>query len=237
MPSLFRRRQVWLPTWWGALLLALVALASALLALRGLGSYLAADAPAAGRDGKGARTLIVEGWLEEDALDDAIALIARGSYERVVMSGGPIEGWREDQRWPDVRRARRRLPAPAWRKPGRRRAGAEVAAGPQLPQRRRRARLAAPAAGPRSTRSISSRRGVHARRSRLVYRIAFGPEVEVGVLAAPPRRYALDRWWATSDGAKSVLDEAIGLAWTTCCFRPPAPGPHEERPALPKSPA
>jgi hypothetical protein len=78
---------------------------------------------------------------------------------------------------------------------------------------------------------------VHARRSRLVFQMAFGPEVDVGVFAAPPRRYALDRWWTTSDGAKAVLDEAIGLAWTTCCFAPPAPASHDERSPVPRSPA
>ena len=79
--------------------------------------------------------------------------------------------------------------------------------------------------------------GVHARRSRLVFRMAFGPEVDVGVFAAAPRRYALERWWTTSEGAKAVLGEAIGLAWTACCFAPPAPGSHEERAPVPRSPA
>jgi len=77
--------------------------------------------------------------------------------------------------------------------------------------------------------------GVHARRSRLLYAMAFGPEVEVGVFAAQTRRYALEHWWTTSEGAKGVLYEAIALAWTTCCFTPPAPG-HGSGPA-PRSPA
>lgn len=236
MPSMFRRRQIWLPTWWGALLLIIVVVALALIALGHLASYLAADAPAAGRDGRAARTLIVEGWLEEDALEDAIAVIARGRYERVLTSGGPIEGWREDQRWPTY---------------------AERAADYL---RRHGANQVVALAAPKSTQDRSflsavvvrdwlRQQGsaldtvdlfsgsVHARRSRLVYRIAFGPEVEIGVFAAPPRRYSLDRWWATSEGAKAVLDEAIGLAWTKCCFWPSAPGSPEERPALPKSPA
>ena len=89
MPAMFRRRQIWMPTWWTASVLIVVVAVAALLALRQLASFLALDAPAATRDGHGARTLIVEGWLDEDALDAAIALIARGRYERVVASGGP----------------------------------------------------------------------------------------------------------------------------------------------------
>ena len=45
MPTWFRRRQIWLPTWQGALLLVVVVAASALLALRHLASYLAANDP------------------------------------------------------------------------------------------------------------------------------------------------------------------------------------------------
>ena len=65
--------------------------------------------------------------------------------------------------------------------------------------------------------------GVHARRSRLVYRLAFGPAVEVGMRAAVPRSYDLAHWWRTSQGTKSVLDETLSLAWTSCCFWPSTP--------------
>ena len=85
MPDLFRRRQIWLPTWQGALLLVVVVATASLIALRHLASYLAANDPLAARDGRGASTLIVEGWLEEDGLDAAIAVIGRGRYERVIV--------------------------------------------------------------------------------------------------------------------------------------------------------
>jgi hypothetical protein len=234
VPSLFRRRQIWLPTWWAVSLLLAIAVASSVLALRHLGGYLAADAPASGPDGRGARTLIVEGWLEEDALDDAIAAIARGHYERIVTSGGPIEGWREEQRWPTyAERAADYL---------RRHGAKEVVALPAPKSLQDRSFLGAVVVrdglrqqgeAPAAVDLFSG--SVHARRSRLVYRMAFGPDVEVGVFAARPRRYSLDRWWATSEGAKSVLDEAIGLAWTKCCFWPTAPVPRPPR-AAPAAP-
>ncbi|MDQ6639062.1 MAG: hypothetical protein M3Z15_05275 [Pseudomonadota bacterium] len=238
MPRLFRRRQVWLPTIWAALLLSALAAALVLAALRQLGTYLAPNEAAAGPGGAGARTLVVEGWLDPDALDDAIVVVASGRYERVLAAGSPIESWREGQAWPSyAERAADYL----------RRHG--VSAIPVV---------AVPAPASAQDRTFLSavvvrdwlRRqgvavdaidlfsgGVHARRSRLVYRIAFGADVEVGIFAARPRRYSLERWWATSDGAKSVLDEAFGLAWTKCCFWPSAPGSHEERWAVPKSPA
>ena len=47
MPAWFRRRQIWLPTWQGALLLVVVVAAASLIALRHLGSYLATNDPVA----------------------------------------------------------------------------------------------------------------------------------------------------------------------------------------------
>jgi len=235
---MFRRRQIWLPTWQGALLLVAVVAATALIALRHLAGYLAEERPATARDGRGAGTLIVEGWLDEDGLDAAIAAIGRGRYERVVASGGPIDGWREGRSWSTyAERA-----ADYLRRHGVTSIPVVAVAARESPQDRtylsavvvrdwlRRQSVTIDAVDLYSG-------AVHARRSRLVFQMAFGPEVDVGVFAAPPRRYALDRWWTTSDGVKAVLDEAIGLAWTTCCFAPPAPASHDERSPVPRSPA
>jgi hypothetical protein len=234
---MFRRRQVWLPTWSGTLLLVVVLASSGLIALRYLAGYLAAGDPATARDGRGARTLIVEGWLEEDGLDAAIAVLRRGRYERIVTSGGPIDGWREGQRWPTyAERAADYL----------RRHGVEsipVVAVPAPESARDRTFLSAVVVHDWLVRQGNAvdavdvfSGAVHARRSRLVYRLAFGPQVDVGILAAPPRRYALERWWTTSEGAKAVLGEAISLAWTACCFSPPAPDPDQPHRALRRSP-
>ena len=76
--------------------------------------------------------------------------------------------------------------------------------------------------------------GVHARRSRLLYRMALGPDVEVGVLAAQPQMFDAERWWTTSAGVKSVIGETLSLGWTVCCFWPPTPGSPEERWARPR---
>jgi len=238
VPALFRRRQVWLPTWPGVLLLVVVVAAASLIALRHLASYLAPHDPATTRDGRGASTLIVEGWLEEDGLDAAIAAIGRGRYQRVIASGGPIDGWREDQRWPTyAERA-----ADYLRRHGVTSIPVVAVAAPESAQDRTflsaivvREWLRRQGGAIDAVDLFSG--GVHARRSRLVFQMAFGPEVDVGVFAAAPRRYALERWWTTSEGVKAVLGEAISLAWTTCCFAPPAPVSHEERAPVPRSPA
>ena len=66
--------------------------------------------------------------------------------------------------------------------------------------------------------------GVHARRSRLVYRIAFGPDGR-GRRLRRARRAAttLERWWTTSEGAKAVLGEAARPGMDEVLLLPPAP--------------
>jgi len=90
---LWRRRTVWLPTLWGALLM--LALAAAAAMALGLVAYdlLAPSAPARGRDGGGARTLVVEGFMSPAELDQVIVTLRVARYERVLTTGGPIEQW------------------------------------------------------------------------------------------------------------------------------------------------
>jgi len=223
LPKLFRRRQVWLPTFAGTLVLLTVALGLCALLLPRLGFDLAPTEPALGVDGRGARTLVVEGWLDDDDLAGAIPLATSGQYQRVITSGGPIQTWRELQPWPSyAERA-----ADYLRRHGVRERPVIAVPAPELAQERSYlsavvVRDWARAEGLSLAAIDVFSAGVHARRSRLVYRMAFGPAVEVGIVAAPPQRYRLDRWWQTSEGAKAVLGELLGLAWTKCCFWPAA---------------
>ena len=240
MPALFRRRHVWLPTLWGivALLGALAAIGVALVA--NAPAFLAVTEPARGAAGNGARVLIVEGWMEDGALDQAVAVFRSGHYERIVTTGGPMESWvGVSVPWKTyAERGARYLAEHGL-------ADATIDPVPAPASAQDRTFLSAVV-----VRDWAARQrirldavdllsvGVHARRSRMMFRAAFGPQVEVGVIAAQPAFYDPQRWWKTSTGAKLVLGESISLVWTACCFWPPAVGSHEERWALPpdKSP-
>jgi len=235
VPVLFRRRHVWLPTLWGAVVLlgALAVIAAALVA--SAPAYLAVTEPARGADGNGARVLVVEGWMEDRELDQAVALFRSGHYERIVTTGGPLETWVGTQApWKDfATRGALYLAAHGL-------ADATIDAVPAPATAQDRTFLSAVVVREWAARQrirldavdlLSP--GVHARRSRMMFRAAFGPGVEVGVIAAQPTFYEPQRWWKTSAGAKLVLGESISLAWTACCFWPPAAGSHEERWAVP----
>jgi hypothetical protein len=221
---LFRQRQLWLPTLWGWLVLLLAGAALGLAAGRNLYGFLALHRPVGGP------LLVVEGWMEPAALEEAAAAFRAGGYQRVVTTGGPIEHW------------------PGYR--GHATFAERAAEYLQMHGVPASALSAVPAPASAQERTFLSAvmvrewakqnrlgvdrldvysYGTHARRSRLLYRIAFGPGVRVGTYAAAPSEYEPLTWWRSSVGARDVLDQAIGLLWVKLFFRPPPPGSHEER--------
>ena len=227
---LFRRREVLLPTPTGwLLLLAVVAIAATLLG-RALPDLLTVDEPARGSDGRGAQTLVVEGWLEARDLDQALPAIRSGRYQRVLTTGGPIESWDDRSAWNSyAERAAEHL----MRRGTDGLAVTAVAAPPTDQDRTYRSALTVRewtrAAGVGAGAIDVFTAGIHARRSRAIYRLAFGPAIDVGVIPAA-NRDDVRRWWTNSRGAKAVLGEALSLAWTTCCFWPERPAAAAQRP-------
>jgi hypothetical protein len=221
---LFRRRVVWVPTLWGALLLLGLGVATAAAFASSIDGWLAPSAPAVGADRRGARTLVIEGWLEPEELDQALQAFERGRYDRVVTTGGPILNWWESRAWKTYAdRAAAYLQAHGL-------SGAPVTPvpGPASTQDRTfRMAIAVRTWAARSEIQLDAidlfSAGTHARRSRMLYQLALGSEVEVGVLAAAPSDYDLNRWWTSSGGVKAVVMESVAVAWTACCFWPPRP--------------
>lgn len=221
---LVRRREVPVPTIAGWLLLAGIAAALGLAAVRGIYPFLAPSAPVGGG------VLVVEGWGGAPVFDEAAARFATGRYERIATTGGSLE---PDvfvtlaSNWADVARI-------ALEKRGVDPARIDAVSTPPSAQNRTflsavmlRERLAELGRPPSRLDVVTL--GPHARRTRRLYRLAFGDAVEVGVVAAPPHRYAPERWWSTSEGTRTLLTEAIGLAWSWCCFHPGEPGSNREK--------
>jgi hypothetical protein len=220
-----RRRSVWVPTFLGWLMLvALVSVIGFVLGRYFIYPFLAPNDPA-----PEARLLVVEGWLSPGELNQAIARFQQGSYDRVVTTGGPILEWRESNETQSYAESAARYLV---------RNGLDVAKVTPVP---------APASAQDRTflsavkvREWAAHQGIeikaldlfssgtHARRSRMLYRMALGSGVSIGIVSATPDDYGPEYWWRTSSGVKSVVGETLGLAWTACCFFPAAQGSHEE---------
>lgn len=231
--TLLQKRPVWVPTIWGWLLILFAGLGGGLATLFGAFPFLAENDPA-----PSATLLVVEGWLADRELDQAIAAFRRGGYERLVTTGGPIErssrlvGFSTYADLAAAYIASRGIP------PG------SVTAVPAPASAQDRTYLSAVKVRewvrkhPPEVRALDVYSGgPHARRSRALFELAFGSEVRVGVLSAAPTEYDANRWWRSSAGAKSVIGEAIGLVWITCCFFRPDDGSYEEAWGLPRPPA
>ncbi len=55
--------------------------------------------------------------------------------------------------------------------------------------------------------------GPHARRSRLLFRKAFGAQASIGVISLRDPMYDPDHWWRTSEGVRVVLGETIAYVY------------------------
>jgi len=62
--------------------------------------------------------------------------------------------------------------------------------------------------------------GVHGRRSQLMYQDALGDSIKVGIISAPNLFYGAHDWWKTSKGFREVMNEAFAYIFTKLLFKP-----------------
>jgi hypothetical protein len=208
-------RPCWLPTLRGWLVLVTV---SALLFAGGITCvfpFLAVNDPRPGG------ILVIEGWAADYIIEATITEYEQHRYDQLIVTGGPLEkgsplvGFgtiadvgaatflklRPDLRnvnavsAPEVRQDRTYASAVALKK--------WLQARGQLP-----AQLNLISAGP------------HSRRSQMLFQRAFGSDAEIGIVAMEDRTYDPKRWWATSQGFRTVTGEIIAYVYARFFFRP-----------------
>ena len=65
--------------------------------------------------------------------------------------------------------------------------------------------------------------GPHARRSRLLYEMALGKGVPIGVIGLDDPAYDARHWWRSSEGVREVLFEGIAYLYVRLTFSQPHP--------------
>jgi len=220
--TFFRQRQIWMPTTSGWIFLLLIVVVTSILLVINLYTFLAPNEPV------GARILVVEGWLDSWELDQAIEAFKKGKYERIVTTGGMASGLGIS---PDANYAD--LAAEYLKNHGI--LSDLIAAVPAPISTQERTFLSAV-----MFRESSKRLGItldaidvysagpHARRSRLLFQMALGQKVRVGVLAARPGGFDSKAWWRSSNGVEHMIFESFGFVWVKCCFWPGPPGSQNE---------
>jgi len=210
-----RRREVWRLTWAGRLAAAVVVLALLRALAPALFRGLALSRPLPDAD-----YTIVEGWMADADLAAVLAHPAVGARGALLATGGPIErgGVLLPEYTDYARFAQARLAALGA-------APERLAAAPAGATARDRTYAAALAAraffaerGIARARVNLATRGVHARRSALLFRRALGPGFEVGTIALPEDFDASD-WWKSSHGFRTVLYEWLAWGYTQVFLR------------------
>jgi hypothetical protein len=166
--------------------------------------------------------LVVEGWIGEPALKASAREFRDGGYELILSTGGPVEGIggyvNDFQTTASVGAdILKQVGAPPDR----------VRMVPSRVMARDRTYAAAVAlrewfaAEGREVRGINVvTEEAHARRTRLLYQLAFGERVDVGVISIPSADYDGRRWWVSSAGVREVFSEAVAYLYAKCVFRP-----------------
>ena len=215
MPRFLRRRSMLVPTWEGVILLAAVLAGAAFWARERLPHFLAPNEPV------GHGVLVVEGWQERDSLQLAVSTFRRGGYDAMVVTGGPTT----DPAWEGgfltyAERAASEL----------RRLGVvepELIVVPAPPSAQDRTYHSAVSV--RQWLEASGRRisaldvfsvGTHSRRSRALYRMAFGEGSRLASDRPLPPSTISRIGGRAAKGAKDVLGESLAYGWVACCFHP-----------------
>jgi uncharacterized SAM-binding protein YcdF (DUF218 family) len=214
--GLVHRRDCWVPTWRGWLALVFgVGLALVLIA-RSLDGFLSVT------DSIPGGALVLEGWASDFVIDAAVNEYKTHSYEKLFVTGGPIEHGSPVFRYG----TQAEFGGAILNKRGIGPDIAQVVPSPFVAQDRTfteavsvKKWLSEHGITLKSVNVITE--GPHARRSRLLFEKAFGKGVEVGVMSIPSPNYDHKHWWRTSEGVRTMIGEVLAYGYARFLFRAP----------------
>lgn len=160
------------------------------------------------------RTLVVEGWLPDHAMQEAVQEFHRGSYTRLFTTGGPLERGSFLSHYQSFAESSAQTLLHLGLSSN------VVTAVPSSVRHRNRTYGAAVALRDYCQQhhiSLDSfnlvTEGAHARRSWLCFRRAFQSHAQVGVISLEDRDYDSHQWWRFSEGVKTIISETIGFTY------------------------
>lgn len=202
-------------TWQARLILSVAVLIALIIGVANLYRFLAPSAP----PHKG--LMVMEGWIHDFALDEAVAIYRQGEYTGIVCTGVPIETGSYIQQYssyPEMTAARlRHLGIPDDR----------IIIAVAEDQRKDRTYLSAVALrqsfmayniGETNLHLVTT--GAHGRRSRMLFRKALGPEYNIGITCLEENDYSPEDWYTCSSGVRSVIGELIAYVYAALFFHP-----------------
>ena len=211
---LFKRKEIWVPTWKGWLVLLLAAVGVVFGAIRVTAPFLAPTEPV------GARILVVEGWVSDNGLLRAIELDNQNHYAAVIAAGQPIEKGMDISHYEDYAN----LGASRLVALGLKNTNIVKVLSPKSQKDRTyhsALKVREYLINQTEYRAVDLlSESVHARRSWYLYRRACEPQVKVGIIAVASPQFDAAHWWRTSNGVRIVLNESIAYVYARLVFNP-----------------
>jgi hypothetical protein len=216
--GLIARKEIWLPTARGWLFLALLAIASGVTFVTQVYSFLSLNQAIHGD------VLVVESWLSEDDLNETLRFFRHGQYREIVTVGTLLESdsylkWRYPHLISrgDVVKVQlvaagipdalvKVLVRPLVKK--NRTYHTALTLKTWLDQERPMARLDILSVGP------------HARRTWMLFNLAFEGAYPLGIIAQRPKGYDPEKWWDSSRGVRTVVREFLAYFYAKFLFYP-----------------
>lgn len=205
-PRLFVKKQLYVPTVLGWLLLLGCVVGVSFLCVDRSYAFLAYENPI------DSDVFIIEGWVPDYVLDRALVPFQEDHCRLLITTGGPVDVGSELSEYrTDADLTAARLIKMGFRKE-------QIVAVPSQAVDRDRTYASAQAvtkwleANPGVKRANLVTEGAHTRRSFIIFKSLLPTGFELGACAVPPRRYNPQRWWTTSEGFRTVVSE--GIAYT-----------------------
>ena len=199
----------------GWLVSGVVVVGICLLVISTVHPFLAVDHPIS------ADILVVEGWLPDYALEQAMGEFNNNDYRLLVTTGGPLFRGSSLSEYKTFAE----LAAATLKQLGFDERSIVAVPAPALIQDRTYASAVALRNWlPKSNLSVRTVNvftlDTHARRTWLIFEETLGDSVAVGIIAADDLSYDLQNWWKSSRGVRSVVDELFAYIYARFFFYP-----------------
>jgi uncharacterized SAM-binding protein YcdF (DUF218 family) len=214
--GLLDRKERWSLSWRGWLILASTLLLAAAFLFKNVYPFLTTTHRV------DAEFLVVEGWVHEYAIRAAVEEFRRGSYQRVLATGGPVQG---SGHYINDYQTAASVGADLLRKNGLPNESLQMVPSRVMDHDRTYGSAIALQNWFREQNMAVSGINVvtedlHARRTRLLFKEALGKNVAVGVIAVPNPDYDPRHWWRYSDGVRELIGESIAYIYARFFFYP-----------------
>ena len=217
--GLFNRKERWGLSRRGRLIVASALFLVGALVLKGVYPFLATTHRV------NADILVVEGWINEHAIEAAVKEFQSNHYQRVFTTGGPVVG---TGGYINDFYTSASVGADLLKKNGLTNGSVQMVPSRVMDRDRTYGSAVALRNWFRDHNMAVSgidvvTEDVHARRTRFLFEKALGKNVVVGIIAVPNPDYDWRRWWWYSQGVKNVVSEFAAYLYARLLFFPPEP--------------